>query len=273
MSTYAIGDIQGCFREFHALLDLIDFRPSSDRLWLVGDLINRGPGNAETMDLVLSLPDPVIILGNHDLHFLAVATNCHRSVPQDTFGDLLARNDLDDLIEWFRHRPLIHHDSRLGYTMVHAGLPPIWDLDTCLERAREVENSLQGEHFRSFLENMYGNTPDRWHDTLAGNDRLRVITNYFTRMRFCTADGRLELQHKTTIQPQGYAPWFRHPAPAHEGLRILFGHWAALEGKTDNPDVIALDTGCVWGRALTAIRLEDGRFFSVPACTPHTQVP
>tara|TARA_Y100001934_G_C12367803_1_gene784557 strand:+ start:2147 stop:2956 length:810 start_codon:yes stop_codon:yes gene_type:complete len=266
MSTYAVGDLQGCRAELETLLDRINFDPAADTVWFLGDLVNRGPDNLGTVRLVRSLGDRArCVLGNHDLHFLAVAAGQHPAVRKDTLHDLLAAPELMEIVEWLRHLPLLHHDAELDFTMVHAGLPPIWDLPTSLERAREVEAILTSDAYPTFLSAMYGNQPATWSDHLSGMARARVITNYFTRLRYCKEDGELELTFKGTDCPDGYAPWFSHPRPLHDGVRILFGHWAALEGVCDASDCHALDTGCIWGRELTAMRLEDGLRVSVPA--------
>lgn len=271
MSTYVFGDLQGCYDEFQQLLEQTEFNPNEDQLWFTGDLVNRGPKNLETLQFIMDLDNPVIVLGNHDLHFLAVATGTHDPVSLDTIDDLLSSHQLPEIIDWMRRQPLLqhdeklHHDKKTGFLMVHAGVPPHWNLPTCLARAREVESVLSGPDYRAFLEVMYGNEPSQWDDHLQGIDRLRIITNYFTRLRYCTEAGDLELTHKTSIRPKGYSPWFEFPRPEQEDNSILFGHWAAIEGVTGNPGIIALDTGCVWGRSLTALRLEDGALFSTPA--------
>ncbi|MDA0979542.1 MAG: symmetrical bis(5'-nucleosyl)-tetraphosphatase [Proteobacteria bacterium] len=263
MNTYVIGDIQGCYRELMLLLEKIRYEPARDRLWLVGDLINRGPDNCSVMNYVMSTPGVSCVLGNHDLHFLAVAEKLQPLRRSDTIGDLIGSDHLSEYVAFLRRQPLIHHDAASSTVMVHAGLPPQLDLRTCLQLSREVEQVLQSENYRDYLAGMYGNEPDRWTDSLQGMERLRVITNYFTRMRYCTEDGQLELVHKADKQPPGYRPWFSFPRP--DNLKILFGHWAALNGTADSTFAVPLDTGCIWGRALTAMRLEDGRFFSVPA--------
>ncbi|MCH7742666.1 MAG: symmetrical bis(5'-nucleosyl)-tetraphosphatase [Proteobacteria bacterium] len=265
MSTYVLGDIQGCFNELERLLNIVDYDASVDRLWFVGDLVNRGTKNLETLEFIMSQDQAVVVLGNHDLHFLGIAAGCHDPVAKDTVSDLLASPRLPEIIDWLRRQPLIHHDRESGMTMVHAGIPPMWDLSTSQERANEVESVLQSEDYRSFLQDMYGNQPDQWQDELVGADRLRIITNYFTRMRFCTASGKLELEHKGRERPAGFSPWFELLRPSGKEMRILFGHWAALGGMTNSDSAIALDTGCVWGRTLTAFRIEDRRFFSTPA--------
>ena len=265
MSTYVLGDIQGCFNELERLLDIVDYDASADRLWFVGDLVNRGTQNLATVDFIMSQEHAVVVLGNHDLHFLAIAAGCHDPAAEDTVSDLLASPRLHEIIAWLRRQPLIHHDREFGITMVHAGLPPIWDLNTSLERAKEVETVLQSEDYPSFLQDMYGNQPDQWQDHLSGSDRLRIITNYFTRMRFCNAGGKLELAYKGRERPAGFAPWFEWQRPKDKQTRILFGHWAALGGGTHSDFAIALDPGCVWGRHLTAFRIHDSRVLSTPA--------
>lgn len=260
MSTYAVGDIQGCFDEFQALLKKCRFNPHKDKLWLVGDLINRGKKNIQTLDYLIELGDSVkLVLGNHDLHFLAMAKGNGKPSRSDTIQDLLEHQNCDLYVHWLRQHPLVYTDQTLDYVMVHAGLPPIWSISTCLERAREVETILSGDSYESFLSVMYGDEPSEWDDQLKGMDRIRLITNYFTRMRYCTRNARLELNHKTTDQPTGFSPWFTFRRP--EQTQILFGHWAALDGVTNNENTHALDTGCVWGRRLTAMRLEDRKIF------------
>lgn len=270
MSTYVIGDIQGCFDELQSLLAKFAYDQTKDELWFVGDLINRGTKNLETLDFVMSQERAIAVLGNHDLHFLSVATGCHSGTSKDTFNDLLKSKNLSQIVDWLRRRPLIHHDQSSGFTLVHAGIPPIWNLDTCLLRAREVESILRGEHYQSFLKKMHGNHPDEWDDDLTGFARLRMITNYFTRMRFCTPQGRLDLTHKGLERPNGFSPWFEleraaGKQAAGKQMRVLFGHWAALQGHSHDDCALALDTGCVWGRHLTAFRLEDEQYFTTPS--------
>ncbi len=265
MATYAIGDIQGCLEPLQCLLQEIKFNPSKDKLWLAGDLINRGPDTLETLRFLYRLRDSItIVLGNHDLHFIAVYYGLRKRGKNDTLDELLRAPDCADLVYWLRQQKLVHHDPRLNFTMVHAGIPPQWDLSEALAYAREVENVLQTDKIEIFLSGMYGNLPSRWDNNLAGVDRLRLITNYFTRMRFCSAEGELELQTKESVDaaPIGFAPWFSFAERKTWDQRILFGHWAALEGRTDVENVYALDTGCVWGGSLTALRLEDERWFA-----------
>ncbi len=263
MSTYVFGDLQGCFDEFEVLLKKIQFKRARDSLWFVGDLINRGPKNRETLDYILKQPRVTTVLGNHDLHFLAVATGSHEITSKDTFQDLLDSPDLGHYIDWYRQRPLLYQEKQT--ILVHAGLPPHWDLNTCVARASEVEKAIQSEDYQTFLTGMYSNKPAPWRDNLGGIERLRMITNYFTRMRFCTLNGKLEFAHKTTAEPRGYSPWFQHSNLIAADKKVVFGHWAALEGITGSKQHIALDTGCSWGRSLTAYRLEDEQFFSTPA--------
>lgn len=256
MATYAIGDVQGCFNPLQRLLDKVQFNPAQDQLWFAGDLVNRGPHSLEVLRFIKGLGASAIsVLGNHDLHLLACAHTPSRSHPKDTLSPLLTATDRDDLLHWLRHRPLLH--SAQGFTLTHAGLPPMWTLPQAQAYAQEVEAALQGPQYTAFLAELYGNEPHTWHPNLTGLPRLRLITNYFTRMRFCTAQGQLELRAKKGAEqaPEGYLPWFKHP---HSGLEqpILFGHWAALEGHTGHPKVHALDTGCVWGKHLTLLCLD-----------------
>ncbi|MEH6823863.1 MAG: symmetrical bis(5'-nucleosyl)-tetraphosphatase [Motiliproteus sp.] len=266
MATYAVGDLQGCLNELKALLALVNFS-TQDQLWIAGDLVNRGPQSLATLRFVKDLGDQArVVLGNHDLHLLAVAFEKRKANRKDTFEAILNAPDRDELMHWLRHQPLLHHDSAKGYVMVHAGIPPIWSLSKAIACAREVEAVLQSPQAGEFFAQMYGNEPSRWKDSLDGWDRYRMITNYLTRMRFCNARGKLELDTKTGPQnpPPGYAPWFSFSDRLTSQHRLLFGHWASLEGQADTPNVYPLDTGCVWGGPLTALRLEDKRYFSVP---------
>ena len=267
MATYALGDLQGCYRELCQLLEKVGFS-DGDRLWLCGDLVNRGPHSLETLRLVKSLGERArVVLGNHDLHLLAVAWQGEKKSRKDTLDAILTAADRDELLGWLARQPLLHHDPELGYAMVHAGLPPIWTLPQALDYAGEVEAVLRGPRARAFFEHMYGNEPNRWDETLTGWGRLRLITNYLTRIRFCDARGTLELKTKGGIEapPSGFAPWYSFPERKSADTPILFGHWASLEGCADATNVFALDTGCVWGGRLTALRLEDRAWFSVPS--------
>lgn len=271
MATYAIGDIQGCHAEFVRLLEEVSFDSARDRLWLLGDLVNRGPDSLKVMDLVISLEDrTVTVLGNHDLHFLAVHYGGHLPVASDTFHDLLAAPNVDEVADWLRRQRFFHADASLGYAMAHAGLPPGWSIEQAEARSRELMAVLRGNGYADFFRAMYGNHPDRLSEGLAGMDRWRILTNCFTRMRLVDRDGKLNFTHKGVLAeaPAGWFPWYELIRDEPGELRLLFGHWAALEGETGRADIIALDTGCVWGRDLTAMCLETGEVTSVPAAVP-----
>lgn len=268
MATYAIGDLQGCLKPLKHLLAVVNFNPLHDKLWLTGDLINRGPESLETLRFVYKMRDSIVtVLGNHDLHLLAVAAGVRQASYSDTLDEILHAPDKDTLLEWLRQQPLLHHDPGLQYTMVHAGIPPQWSLKKAKKKAKEVESVLQSDLCEMFLLTMYGNKPSGWKKNLDDVDRWRVITNYFTRMRFCTVKGRLELTCSAGIHhaPKGYAPWFEYLDRKTYNDRIIFGHWAALEGQAYSENVFALDTGYVWGNSMTMMRLEDQKRFSVSA--------
>jgi bis(5'-nucleosyl)-tetraphosphatase (symmetrical) len=261
MATYAIGDIQGCYSTFRRLLDQIRFDPARDRLWLVGDLVNRGPQSLAVLRFVKKLGTrATTVLGNHDLHLLVVAAGHARQHKGDTLKAILRAPDCDELLAWLRSRKMMHAAGR--YALVHAGLLPQWSVAQALALAREVETALQSDDSDEFLRHMYGNQPDRWRDSLTGFDRLRVITNVMTRLRLCTAHGKMEFAHKgaPVDLPRGYLPWFKVPRRRHRATTVIFGHWAAL-GLYRKSNVAGLDTGCVWGRDLTAFRLADGKLF------------
>ncbi len=273
MATYAIGDVQGCHEELLRLMDAMRFDPASDTLWLVGDLVNRGPGSLEVLRLLSSLGDNcVAVLGNHDLHLLAVSEGYARQRPDDTLGALLAAPDRDDLLGWLRERPLLHIAD--GHVMVHAGLLPQWDVATAKLRAAEIESALRGDRYGPFLQHLYGSKPQEWADSLTGADRLRVIVNAMTRMRFCTVHGKMEFTSKGGIGsgPEGYFPWFDAPERASADHIMVCGHWSAL-GLVVRHDLVALDTGCAWGGSLTAVCLEDRRVFQQPALAPGRPFP
>ncbi len=268
MSIYAIGDIQGCFNALQRLLEHVHFDPAQDQLWLAGDLVNRGPESLDVLRWVKQQEDSVIsVLGNHDLHLLARYYGVAKNHRKDTLDDILSAPDCDELMEWLRHRPLVHYDSAQNWCMNHAGLPPQWTAQKAKMYSKEVEAQLQGEHCHDFLHNMYGNQPDIWDERLEGIERYRVIVNYLTRMRFIDPNGRMDLKHKEKpgCQPAGFYPWFDVPARVNMHTRLIFGHWAALEGHTGVPNVYAVDTGCVWGKQLTALRLNDLQRFAVEA--------
>jgi bis(5'-nucleosyl)-tetraphosphatase (symmetrical) len=259
MATYAIGDVQGCFDELQHLLRKVAFG-SADRLWFVGDLVNRGPKSREVLRFVRDLGDrAATVLGNHDLHLIAQFEGVERARKDDTLQDVLEAPDAAELVAWLRQRPMMHADD--GYAMVHAGLLPQWTLERALSLGREIESALQAPNYREFLEHMYGNKPDRWADALTGWDRLRVIVNAMTRMRFCDRQGRIDLQGKGTEPPKGYQRWYEL---RRKGARtLLFGHWSQL-GLVVAPALVGLDSGCVWGGALSALRLEDRTLYQVP---------
>lgn len=263
MSTYAIGDIQGCHAAFQHLLDLIGFAPGGDRLWLVGDLVNRGPDSLAVMRQVAALGDAAItVLGNHDLHLLAVAEGFRKAHKGDTLDEVLAAPDRDALLAWLRCRNMMHVEGE--YALVHAGLVPAWTTDRGLELGREVERALRAARYRDFLGRMYGNHPDRWSDDLEGAERLRVIVNAMTRMRVCTPDGAMDFAFKGRPEdaPPGYVPWFAVPNRASLDRTLICGHWSALGLRTE-PRLLALDSGCLWGGTLSAVRLEDRKLFQV----------
>ena len=259
--TYAIGDIQGCYEPLRRLLEALPFDKTQDRLWFVGDLVNRGPNNLDTLNYVRSLGDQATtVLGNHDLHLLAIVFGGKKQHGGDTMDDVLDAPNCEELCDWLRSLPLMYVEP--GVAMVHAGIPHIWSTNQALELANEVESVLRGPDYVYYFENMYGRQPDLWLETLEGMERHRNITNYLTRMRFVAPNGQLEFAHKTTLDdaPEGFQAWFQYPR--HRVEKIVFGHWAALDGDTDsNEAVVATDTGCVWGRGLTAVRLEDWRRF------------
>ncbi|WP_435634977.1 symmetrical bis(5'-nucleosyl)-tetraphosphatase [Pseudomonas solani] len=262
MTVYAVGDLQGCLDPLKCLLERVAFDPARDRLWLVGDLVNRGPKSLETLRFLYAMRDSLVcVLGNHDLHLLAVAHNTERLKKSDTLREIIEAPDAADLLEWLRQQKLMHYDEQRDIAMVHAGIPPNWTLAKALKRAGEVEEVLRDDvRLPLFLDGMYGNEPAKWDGDLQGIARLRVITNCFTRMRFCKADGTLDLKSKEGIDtaPPGYAPWFSHAERKTRGQKIIFGHWAALEGKCDEPGLFALDTGCVWGGAMTLLNVDSG---------------
>ena len=270
MATYAIGDVQGCFGSLMALLERLGFDADRDRLWFTGDLVNRGPRSLETLRFVRGLGDrAVTVLGNHDLHLLGVACGVRRLKPGDTIGDILEAPDRDHLIAWLRGQPLLHRDAELGIAMVHAGLPPQWTLRKARACAVAVEAALHGPGIEKVMRQTAGDGSDVWSASLPCDKQLGYIVNCLTRMRYCDAVGRLEFREKGPpgSQPAPYLPWFVVPGRLHATETIIFGHWASL-GPCDEPGVHALDTGCVWGGALTALCLETWERTSVPCLDP-----
>lgn len=267
MSTYIIGDVQGCFQELKQLLQVIKFDPAKDRLGFVGDLVNRGPNSLEVLRFIKSLPEPMVVLGNHDLYLLILG---YELMPADsyehTLHPILEAPDKIELLDWLRHRSLMHLDTKTQSLLVHAGLPPQWSVAQSLVHAKEVEAVLQSNHYQDFLGNLFGDDPLVWNDQLQGQDRLRYISNAFTRMRFCDDKGNLDLKGDGNISsnPHRFHPWFNYRDHKTDQLNILFGHWAALNGHCDAAGCYALDTGCAWGYSLTALRIEDKKRFSTP---------
>jgi len=257
MTDYAIGDIQGCFQPLQNLLAKVDFSPSRDRLWVAGDLINRGPESLETLRYLRTIDNAAeVVLGNHDLHLMAVAMGGHKTRNKDTLEAIFKAPDYPELLNWLRHQHLCLYDEQRDLMMAHAGLPHIWSVDDALNCACEVEAVIRGPEASGYFREMYGNEPACWDPSLTGQDRWRVITNYFTRMRFIASDGTLELETKESAgaAPEGYAPWFSYARK--DSTKVIFGHWAALEGKTEDDQFHGLDTGCVWGGSLTLMNID-----------------
>lgn len=268
MATYAIGDIQGCFGTFIKLLERCAFDPEKDRLWLVGDLVNRGPRSLETMRYIRALGSAAItVLGNHDLALLVMSEGHGKRSKGDRFDDILKAPDIDELLFWLRQQPLCHTEG--DYCMVHAGMLPQWTTSKTQALAKEVEHALRAPNWQEFMANMWGNDPSAWSDELEGWPRLRVIVNALTRMRFCTPEGVIDFQVKgeVTTGPPGYLPWFEVPERCSTDKVLITGHWSAL-GLKMTPNLLLIDSGCLWGRALTAIRLEDREVFQV-LCLPE----
>ena len=259
MAVYAIGDLQGCYDPFRRLLDAMDFDPEKDTIWLTGDLVNRGPKSLKTLRYVRDLGDAAItVLGNHDLHLLALQSGAVQHAGRfRTLRKVLRAEDADELCDWLRHCPLAHYDKKLETLLVHAGTYPRWTVRKTLARAAEVETALQGDGYANILGKMYGNTPVKWSGKLTGYKRLRFIINCLTRMRMVTPDGRLDLNFSGSPcrARRGLQPWYAVDGAAWHGTRIVFGHWSAL-GLVVLPNMVSLDTGCVWGRELTAVRLD-----------------
>jgi bis(5'-nucleosyl)-tetraphosphatase (symmetrical) len=267
MPTYAIGDLQGCHDPLLRLLETIRFDPAADRLWFVGDLVNRGPDSLAVLRFIKGLGDAAVcVLGNHDLHLLALAEGYGRAHKGDTLDAVLAAPDRDELLVWLRQRRLAWREG--SWLMVHAGLLPAWTADAALACAAEAEAALQGPHYREFFMQMYGNAPVAWDAALGGVERLRVIVNAFTRLRYCSAAGEMEFHHKGApgTQPAGWLPWFEVPGRRSADVTCIIGHWSTL-GLVNRRELVALDTGCLWGGRLTALRLEDRRVFAVN-CPP-----
>ena len=272
MATYLIGDLQGCYDVLQSLLDEINFDPAQDRLGFVGDLVNRGPDSLKTLRFVRSLKDPLVVLGNHDFALMALSVD---AVPKDKKHNLqpiIDAEDSADIINWLRTLPLLIAEEQTehcpAFIMVHAGIVPAWNLQQAISLNNEVMQVLQSDKFSEFMHNLFGPEPRTWSEQLTGWDRIRYITNAFTRLRFCTADSTLEFAHKYKQRPSdaAYRPWFELLQKDITAQHILcFGHWAALGGEVSTDKVFGLDTGAVWGGAMTALRVEDQSVFSVPA--------
>ena len=258
MAIYAIGDVQGCCDELERLLVRLRIDPDRDELWFVGDLVNRGPRSLDTLRLVRSLGSrAIVVLGNHDIHLIALAFGNRSRAKARELAEILDAPDGGELVDWLRHRPLAHYRPELNTLMVHAGVPPQWDPLLTIKLAREVEQALRGRHCAEYIRDLYGEQPDRWSPDLTGQERLRFITNCLTRMRYCTADGTLDLEENGPpgSQPEGLRPWFELPGRQSATVRVVFGHWASL-GLLQRDNLLGIDTGCVWGGKLTAVRLD-----------------
>lgn len=275
MSTYLVGDVHGCLVELKALLAQVSFNPEQDMLWLTGDLVARGPDSLQVLRFVRSLGSSVrMVLGNHDLHLLAVYAGISRNKPKDRISDLLNAPDADELINWLRRQPILQVDDNLKLAMAHAGITPQWDLPTALMCAREVESILSSDSYPLFLDAMYGDMPNHWSPELSGLARLRFSTNVFTRMRYCFSGGQLDMLCK---EPPSQAPsllkaWFDLPSQITGEYAIAFGHWASLEGKGTPENIYALDTGCCWGGELTMLRWDDKRYIKQPSLSSNMQL-
>jgi len=275
MSTYAIGDVQGCYSELQNLLNEINFDERRDELWFAGDLVNKGPKSLQTLRFIKALGvNAKITLGNHDLHLLAVAKNIQPLLKKDTIQEILAADDVKELIDWLKSRPLLITDDNLNFTMVHAGLPPQWSLENAKEFAKECELILQSEKINKLLAEMYGDTPNIWVNSLQDYAKQRFIINCFTRIRFCNSDGMLDFDTKVAPGKQNTSliPWYSLPNRKTKDNKIIFGHWSTVhignEKNFKQYNVYPVDTGCLWGGRLTAMRLEDEKIFSVPSEEP-----
>jgi bis(5'-nucleosyl)-tetraphosphatase (symmetrical) len=275
MSTYAIGDLQGCYSELQDLLNKINFDEIDDQLWFVGDIVNRGPESLACLSFVKSLgTNAKTVLGNHDLHLLAIANKVHKPHRKDTFDEILSADNSEELLDWIKHQPLLVTDPDLNFTMIHAGLPPQWTVEQTKELAKETESLLQSKKFNNFIHNMYGDQPDTWSDKLKDDDRHRYIINCFTRIRYCDANGKLNLKEKAPpgSQDESLTAWYAIPERKTKKDKLIFGHWSTVhlgnEHNFKQYNVYPLDTGCLWGGKLTAMRLEDEKLFSVPSRQP-----
>lgn len=257
MAIYAIGDIQGCFNELRRLLDVIQFDPAQDQLWLAGDLVNRGPHSLETLRFIKGLGNSAIsVLGNHDLHLIATVASLNKSGKKDTLGPILRASDCDELIDWLRQQKLFYFNEQ--YCMLHAGLPPQWDFEQTKLMASEVEQVIASDDYQRFFRSMYGNKPTIWQDDFPKTEKLRFAVNCFTRLRYCTLEGELDFHHKGPpgSQAANLIPWYAVPGRKSLDMRIIFGHWSTL-GFYQGYNVYSIDTGCLWGGQLTALKLDE----------------
>ncbi|CAM2809007.1 symmetrical bis(5'-nucleosyl)-tetraphosphatase [Vibrio rarus] len=266
MSNYLVGDIQGCLDELLLLLEQVSFNPDKDTLWIAGDLVARGPKSLETLRFIRSMGDAVnVVLGNHDLHLIAISLGLHKANPKDKTLAILQATDCQEIIHWLRQQPLLVEHPE--FVMTHAGIYPLWTLQQAREAAQEVQSMLSGEHWQQLIQQMYGNSPDIWQESLSGMPRLRFAINALTRMRYCYHDGRLDMASKQPPELEDSAvlvPWFELNSRKKLQKTAVFGHWAALMG-IDSQQVIGLDTGCVWGNYMTMLRWEDKRYFTQAA--------
>ncbi|MFK0570410.1 symmetrical bis(5'-nucleosyl)-tetraphosphatase [Endozoicomonas sp.] len=258
MATYAVGDIQGCYDPLRRLLDKLKFNPAHDTLWVAGDMVNRGPDSLATLRYLKSLGDSCIaVLGNHDLHLLAISCGIRQQKKKDTLTSLLEAPDAHELIHWLRHRPMLHHDAGRKVTMVHAGIPPVWTIEQATEEAQQLEQALRSEDYVKWLKKIFKSSkPSPWGNELKLKKRLRLTASYLTQMRFCDAFGTLDFESKGAYPQKGFAPWFSFSQSPCFNEQIIFGHWAALEGMSGHDNIHAIDTGCVWGKHLTAINVD-----------------
>ncbi|MDW3095650.1 MAG: symmetrical bis(5'-nucleosyl)-tetraphosphatase [Gammaproteobacteria bacterium] len=257
MAVYAIGDIQGCFSELEQLLNKINFDINADKLWFVGDLVNRGPQSLETIQFVRSIDDSVqCVLGNHDIHLIACYVGVQTCKPKSSLNQILQHSQAREIIDWLRFQPLLHYDPALKWLMVHAGLIPQWDLALAQKCANEIETQLRSNNYIEFLSEVYGNTPNQWNNELTQKDRWRVTLNALTRLRLCDQHGRMDFDYKGPLgeQNSNLHAWFDIPRKS-EDLNIIFGHWSALGLKHTN-NLLGLDTGCLWGSQLTAAQID-----------------
>lgn len=278
MATYAIGDIQGCYDELQALLDKINYKSDCDQLWFCGDLVNRGPKSLETLRFIRSLKSNAItVLGNHDLHLLATAYCHNKAGKKDTLDEILQATDSLELLDWLRHQHLAYNDEATNITLLHAGIHPAWSISDMLQLAKEVEGILQSDHHIDFFKQMYGDKPDNWDDNLSGWNRYRFITNILTRLRYCDAQGKPALNAKGApgTQSEGLLPWYEVPDRKSQNDTIIFGHWSTLPhaGTLCINNTYALDSGCLWGGDLTAIKIDTEPFVFNRLDCPGAQKP